>query len=83
MSSDSARSNAVLGRELAHDVPGPPHRGRAEVEQVHRDLCADRVATLGLLDAEAVGLDPRQAAAGLADPARDALGELDIVASRG
>ena len=73
-------ADAVLGRELADRLPRLPHRRRPEVEQVHRDLGADRVAALRLLDAEPVGLDARQPAAGLADAARDPLGQLHVVA---
>ena len=50
--------DAVLGRELADGLPGLPQRRDPEVEQVHRHLGADRVAALGLLDAEAVALEP-------------------------
>ena len=73
------RPDAVLGGEIAHGVPDQPERGDREVEQVHRDLGTERMASLGLADLEPVRLELRQPAAGFADAAGDPLGEVDVV----
>ena len=83
MSSDSAGRHAVLGGEIGDRVPGEPKRRRGEVEQVHRHLGPERVAAFGLADLEPVRLELRQPAAGLADAARDAPGEVDVIGIRG
>ena len=54
-------------------LPDPPDRGHREVEEVHRDLGAVRI-----VEPEAVGLDPGEAAAGFAHRPGDPPRELDI-----
>jgi hypothetical protein len=65
--------DAILRRLGPDRLPDAPERGDPEVKKVHGHL-----GSLELVDEEAVGQDPRQAAAGLADPAGDPLGQLDI-----
>ena len=81
MSSDSASAIPSSAASSARTVSQTRHSGVIrEVEQVHRDLGPAGDAALRLLDLEAVRLDLGQAAARLADPPGDALGELDVVA---
>ena len=79
MSSDSARSTPSSAASSPTVSQTRQSGVVPEVEQVHRDLGADRMPALRLLDPEAVRLDARQAAAGLADAPRDPLRELDVV----
>ena len=71
--------DAVLGRDVADGLPDQPERRRREVEQVHRHLGAGPSSSIQ----KPLRLDLRQAAARLADPAGDPLGELDVIANRG
>src|SRR5690349_1907966 len=69
----------VLRGELTDRVPNEPERRDGEVEQVHRDLRAQRMAALGLADLETIRLQLWQPAARFSDAASDALREIDIV----